>query len=111
MRAHEEIERLNVEISRLFAFIEDEKVEYAKAIKKLSIENPNLAVLLKRKWALRSSVNDLHVRRLAQIKTELQNKGKLYEKSESAIDEDIDLEIEQNREAEEVADFIIGIDA
>jgi len=113
LRTREEIQRLDVEVERLLAFIRHEEVMYTEAIKKLSIENPDLAEELKYQWALRSSINNEHVRRLARIKPcgiTGNVKGNTNH-TDLEMEEQIALEQEQNQQAEQVTDFIVGIDA
>lgn len=49
-RAHEEVQRLNVEIRRLITFMVDEHVDYYHAIANTLFVDPPLASYLSRKW-------------------------------------------------------------
>ncbi|TDL17784.1 hypothetical protein BD410DRAFT_843337 [Rickenella mellea] len=68
-RACEEIDRLNVEIRRLWTAIHDEAAQSSRVIGELSVSNPPLAAELRRRWALRSSVNGVHLSRLRRIQS------------------------------------------
>ena len=66
-RAKEELARLNVEMRRLRTWIHDEHQQMTAAITDLSKSDPSLSHELQHRWALRSAVNDIHLRRLDVI--------------------------------------------
>jgi hypothetical protein len=66
-RAHEEIERLNVEVRRLRTSIHDEELRATAVINELSVSDPLLSLELQRQWRLRAGVNAVHAFRLDQI--------------------------------------------
>ncbi|PCH40550.1 hypothetical protein WOLCODRAFT_68845 [Wolfiporia cocos MD-104 SS10] len=65
-RAHEEVERLNVEIRRLLTFMYDEHADYFHAIAHLIITNLALAHELSLRWEYRSQVHEKIVGRIWQ---------------------------------------------
>ena len=69
LRAREEIDRLNVEIRRLWTAIHDEAAQTSRVIGELSVGDPPLAAELRKRWALRSSVNGVHLSRLRRIQS------------------------------------------
>ncbi|KAI0038768.1 hypothetical protein FA95DRAFT_1449808, partial [Auriscalpium vulgare] len=66
-RAREEILRLNVEIPRLHAWLEAERVQYEKAEDSARAEDPRFADYLRHLHERRNVINDRHLRRLHQI--------------------------------------------
>jgi len=65
LRAHEEIHRLNIEVQRLDAWITHERQVFKSAID--SATNPHLAAELRRRYAERGRVNNLHRIRISAI--------------------------------------------
>lgn len=66
-RAHEEIERLNIEVQRLRTSIHDEEAKTTAIINELLVSDPLLSLELQRQWKSRSGVNAVHAFRLDQI--------------------------------------------
>jgi hypothetical protein len=66
-RAREEIELLNLEMRRLRTSIHDETVHTESVIDSLSHTDPHLCIELRRRWALRLSVNAVHIQRLDEV--------------------------------------------
>jgi hypothetical protein len=66
LRGKEEIQRLNVEISRLLTFMIDEHVDYYRAIQDLHLTDPNLARELSDRWTYQARINDSIVERLVK---------------------------------------------
>ena len=66
-RAKEELERLDIEIQRLQSFIQHEGADLDAVVAKLTMTAPLLAQELQRHRILRSSINDIHIRRLNAI--------------------------------------------
>ncbi|KAJ7088984.1 hypothetical protein C8R44DRAFT_892604 [Mycena epipterygia] len=66
-RAKEEVQRLNVEISRLLTFLIDEHVDYYKAISATLLANPPLATELQRHWFHATRIGTSIVKRLASV--------------------------------------------
>ncbi|KAJ6472630.1 hypothetical protein C8R45DRAFT_835959, partial [Mycena sanguinolenta] len=65
-RAKEEIQPLNVEITRLVTFLVDEHIDYCRAIAANLIINPALATELQKRWNHASRVSAAICRRIAQ---------------------------------------------
>ncbi|KDQ49651.1 hypothetical protein JAAARDRAFT_63593 [Jaapia argillacea MUCL 33604] len=68
-RAHEEIQRLNIEMRRLRTAIHDEGQHTMAVIQQLQSANAPLAAEVERRWALRAAVNMLHIARLDCIES------------------------------------------
>ncbi len=68
-RAREEIRRLNVEVRRLEFSMQTESNKVTVMLRTLATEDPPLASELQRQWKYRSSVNDVHRNRLAELRT------------------------------------------
>jgi hypothetical protein len=68
-RGREEITRVNTEIRRLRTSIHDETVHVEGIIAELSQTDPRLCSELRRWWALRSSINRIHLWRLDKIES------------------------------------------
>ncbi|KAJ7119405.1 hypothetical protein C8R44DRAFT_624749 [Mycena epipterygia] len=66
-RAKEEVQRLNVEISRLLTFLIDEHVDYYKAISATLLVNPPLATELQRHWLHATRIGTSIVKCLASV--------------------------------------------
>jgi hypothetical protein len=64
-RAKEEVQRLNVEITRLLTFLVDEHIDYYRAISANIIVNPPLAIELQRRWRHASRISAAICRRIA----------------------------------------------
>jgi hypothetical protein len=64
-RAKEEVQRLNVEISRLLTFLIDEHIDYYKAISATLVVNPPLAMELQRRWLHATRIGMSIAKRLA----------------------------------------------
>jgi len=75
-RAQEEIQRLNIEVCRLLAFIREETRHTKHVIEQLSINDPHLADELRRRWTLRSSVNAVHLQRLQILQSKAYYTGR-----------------------------------
>ncbi|KAJ7108828.1 hypothetical protein C8R44DRAFT_884859 [Mycena epipterygia] len=56
-RAKEEIQRLNIEITRLITFMIDDHVDYWRAIRANIITNPHLAREMSEQWKYRTAIN------------------------------------------------------
>ena len=65
-QAHEEIERLNVEIQRLITFMFDDHVDHYRSIQELDVLDPNLAHELSLRWEYLQQLNSKIVCRLVQ---------------------------------------------
>jgi hypothetical protein len=65
-RAHEEIVRLNIEITRLVTFMFDVHVDYYHAIQRYMIEDPPLACSLSQQWQYEDRINESVVHKLVQ---------------------------------------------
>ena len=59
--AWEEIKRLNVEITRLWTFICDDKALHSQVIKTLWTTDPGLATVLSHQWELLAQLNLVHL--------------------------------------------------
>ncbi|KAG1734231.1 uncharacterized protein EDB91DRAFT_1238444 [Suillus paluster] len=66
-RAHEEIERLNVEVRHLRTSIHDEEAKTTAIINELFVSNPLPSLELQRQWKSQIGVNAIHAFRLDQI--------------------------------------------
>ncbi|KDQ59628.1 hypothetical protein JAAARDRAFT_83843, partial [Jaapia argillacea MUCL 33604] len=66
-RAHEKIQRLNIEMCRLRTAMHDEAHHTRSVIKALSLTDSHLAAEIQRRWNLRQAVNSLHTVRLDRI--------------------------------------------
>ena len=66
-RAHEEVDRLNIEIKQLRTAMCDEALEYRDMISTMSKTDSPLASELGHRWELHRAIHDLHERRLAQV--------------------------------------------
>lgn len=75
-RAHEEIQRLNVEVRRLRTAIHDEQVNTIATIDRLLETDRTLAVELKSRYQARAAVNAVHLFRLDQLKSQHAFSGK-----------------------------------
>ncbi|KAJ7759688.1 hypothetical protein B0H14DRAFT_2404071 [Mycena olivaceomarginata] len=64
-RAKEEVQRLNVEITRLLTFLVDEHIDYYRAISANIIVNLPLAIELQRRWCHASRISAAICRRIA----------------------------------------------
>jgi hypothetical protein len=64
-RAKEEVQRLNVEITRLLTFLVDEHIDYYRAIAANILVNPPLAIELQRRWRHTSRISAAICRRIA----------------------------------------------
>ncbi|KAG1788181.1 uncharacterized protein HD556DRAFT_1245485, partial [Suillus plorans] len=69
-RAHEEVERLNIEVRCLRTAIHDESAQMSTAISKLLHSNPPLGRELQKRWKLRSAVNSVHLFQLDEIESQ-----------------------------------------
>ena len=69
--AKEELQRLNIEVWRLQAFIYKEEKHTGDVIKQLSAQEPFLANELRQQWALCSSINLLHIQQFKKLQREL----------------------------------------
>lgn len=109
-RAREEIARLNVEVQRLEFSMQAESDKVTTALRALTTEDPPLAAELQYRWKYRSSVNDVHRKRLAELRTMLyftgarvpvlctpDNTGELHDDSN---EEDTHIEVARNFVAE-----------
>lgn len=65
-RAHEEIERLNVEIPRLLTYMYDEHVDYYSAVSRLLVVDPALAHELSSRWMFNDRIHAQIAARLRQ---------------------------------------------
>ena len=123
-RAREELQRLNIEVRRLQAFIREEAAHMDTVIERLSVDNPSLADELRYRWTLCSSINSLHLQRLRQLECQPYYTGsrelevnvgnvavfQLGSVSHSLEEEDqMAAENEQDQEFETVADFVANI--
>ncbi|KAF8517056.1 hypothetical protein BU17DRAFT_30209, partial [Hysterangium stoloniferum] len=68
-RAHEENQRLNIEISRLKTFICDEEHELGVHVPNLNMENPALAYQLHKILLHRKAINTIHYQRLRDLQS------------------------------------------
>lgn len=68
-RAHEEVERLNIEVRRLRTAIHAEELQTSAVIDNLLLSDPRLAAELQRQWRLRAGVNAVHRYRLDRIES------------------------------------------
>ncbi|KIK35330.1 hypothetical protein CY34DRAFT_32095, partial [Suillus luteus UH-Slu-Lm8-n1] len=75
-RAHEEIQRLNVEVRCLRTAIHDEEVNTIATIDQLLETDRTLAVELKSRYQARAAVNAVHLFRLDQLKSQRAFSGK-----------------------------------
>lgn len=66
-RAREQITRVNIELRHLRTSIHDETVHTERIIAELSLTDPQLCLELQRRWALRSSINRIHLWHLDKI--------------------------------------------
>lgn len=123
-RAREEVQRLNIEVRRLRAFIHEEADHMKRAIERLSTDHPLLADELHYRWMLRSSINLLHLERLQRLEHQPYYTGSqgLEENvsikaifplgiSDSTLEEEdqIEAETEQERDFSIVVDFVANI--
>jgi hypothetical protein len=65
-RAHEEIQRLNVEIRRLLTFMIDDHADFYRAISNILFVNPSLAAHLSHEWQQQNETNTHIAYRLHQ---------------------------------------------
>ncbi|KAJ8579485.1 hypothetical protein M405DRAFT_870224 [Rhizopogon salebrosus TDB-379] len=75
-RAHEEIQRLNIEICRLCTAIRDEELTVNATIDALLISNRPVGLELQRQWRGRAAINAVHLFRLDQIMSQASFSGK-----------------------------------
>ena len=123
-RAWEELQRLNIEVRRLHAFIREEAAHMDTVIKRLSVDDPSLADELCYRWTLRSSINSLHLQRLRQLECQPYYTGsreleanigniavfQLGSVSHSLEEEDqMAAENKQDQEFEIIVDFVANI--
>lgn len=123
-RAREEVQHLNIEIRRLWAFIVKEKKHTEDVLVQLSADEPLLADELCRWWTLRSSINAHHIQRLNGLEHETYYSGSRSDGTENigsqgvfdidgialAREDQIHAENEQDKDFETIAKFIAGID-
>jgi hypothetical protein len=69
-RAHEEVEHLNIEVSRLQTAIHDEGMRTSATINKLLDSNPPRGCELQKRWKLCSAVNSVHLIQLDEIESQ-----------------------------------------
>ena len=74
-RAREELDRLNVEICRLWTFIQEETKHTEEVIEQLPMDDPLLAAELHHQWILRSAINGLHLQQLKRLQHEPYDTG------------------------------------
>lgn len=65
--ARKELERTNIEITRLRTFIRDDGILHRKVINSLRATDNGLATVLTHKWELRSAINNVHLNRLNAV--------------------------------------------
>ena len=65
-RAHEEIDRLNVEIPRLLTYMYDDHADYYCAVSRLLLSDPAMAHELSERWAIHDGVHAQIAARLRQ---------------------------------------------
>jgi hypothetical protein len=75
-RAHEEIQRLNIEICWLCTAIRDEELTVNATIDALLISNRPVGLELQRQWRGRAAINAVHLFRLDQIMSQASFSGK-----------------------------------
>ncbi|KAJ6481138.1 hypothetical protein C8R45DRAFT_1054313 [Mycena sanguinolenta] len=103
LRAKEEIQRLNVEITRLLTFMLDEHVDYYIAIQQNILQNPNLAHELSDRWAHQARINESIAERLVKTSRLPAFSGRLFPGEQVAVDvEEDDIEQQTSRELEGV---------
>lgn len=66
-RAHEEIDRLNVEIKRLLTFMVDDHIDFYHAVGRTVMEDPFLAAELSREYEKRNELHFQLARRLGKV--------------------------------------------
>lgn len=65
--ARREIERLNIEITRLRTFIRDDEVSHSQSIDAIRDSDPGLMAVMAHQWALRHEVNQIHLAYLSAV--------------------------------------------
>lgn len=75
-RAHEEIQRLNIEIRRLRTAIHDEDLTVNATINSLLTSNEPVGLELQRRWRSRAAINAAHLFRLERIMLQAGFSGK-----------------------------------
>lgn len=68
-RSQEEIQRLNVEIRRLWSWMEDEEEALSSTIEELTVTNPPLATQLMKEHEYLLSLNQVHFDRFYQLQS------------------------------------------
>ncbi|KAG1839896.1 hypothetical protein DFJ58DRAFT_618675, partial [Suillus subalutaceus] len=68
--AHEEIQRLNIEVCRLQTAIHDKDAQMTATVNELLDSHPALCWELQNRWKLHSAVNYVHLFRLDQIESQ-----------------------------------------
>ena len=89
LRAREEIERLNVEIPRLHAWVDAEDLEMQKCITRLQSSAPLLAAEISAVCRWQQWVNDLHHTRLAQIYNLTHYDGPIHVEVLEEVEDDV----------------------
>ncbi|KAG1766386.1 hypothetical protein EV702DRAFT_929390, partial [Suillus placidus] len=69
-QAHEQIQRLNIEVRRLWTAIHDEDAQMTATVNTLLDSHLALGQELQKRWKLRSAVNSVHLFRLDQIESQ-----------------------------------------
>ncbi|KAF8330271.1 hypothetical protein F5887DRAFT_1064156 [Amanita rubescens] len=116
-RAREEVKRLNLEARRLQVSINDETTHTLNVLEELSTQNPILAIELKRRQSSRSSINNVHLRKLTELRNQVYFTGMRWDDFDfgakgAEIDKDADgveSESEGEREFDAMTEFIEGI--
>ena len=121
--AWEELQRLNVEVCRLWTFIKEEATHVECTIKHLSANGSPLVDELQQQWTLHSAINIHHLQWLKQLEQksyytgsqeigegiETENIFHSHSKLSSMEEDEIQMETEQERDFEIIANFILNI--
>ena len=116
----EELDRLNMEICRLWTFIQEETKHTEEVIEQLPMDDPLLAAELHHQWILRSAINGLHLQQLKRLQHEPYDTGSwdigegmgsqssIFHIGDTTLEqeEQIEAENEQERDFEFATNFI-----
>lgn len=91
-RAKEEIQRLNIEITRLITFMIDDHVDYWRAISANIFTNPHLAREMSEQWKYRTAINRSIVERFVKTSRLPSFSGTLFPGVRLDRDRDLNLD-------------------
>ena len=113
-RAREELQRLNVEVRRLLTWIHDENEHTQQVINHVVSDEPHLADELRRRWAMQSAVNQVHLEQLKLLQREEyytgpRDCGEAAGPLGATENDQASAEIQQNKDFEAVAEYMAHV--